>query len=128
MIHITSDRRYHDAIIVLMLLMVFGITSISYLDIFPKAWMDEAWDSTTAYAFQREGTFRNLTLVSAARGNQDVHFLQPRILYNLVMCPIFSLLGVGSVQGRLASMLMGGVAVIGIYSLARKIGGVVFSF
>jgi 4-amino-4-deoxy-L-arabinose transferase-like glycosyltransferase len=122
-----SNLKHLELIIVLILLILFSITSILYLDIFPKVWMDEGWDSTTAYTFQKDGTFRNLTLESASRGNQDVHFLQPRILSNIFMTPFYALLGIGSVQGRLASVFMGALAVIGLYFLSRKIGGIVFA-
>jgi len=127
MISIKSIQGHLDLVIILILLIFFGTTSILCLDQFPKVWLDEAWDSTTAYTFQKDGTFRNLTLVSAPLGNQDIHFLQPRILSNIIMAPIYSLLGVGSVQGRLASVFMGALAVIGIYFLSRKIGSIVFA-
>lgn len=126
MMSIKSNKRCLDAFVILILI-VFGISSILFLDVFPEVWMDEAWVSTTAYTFQKDGTLRNLTLESASRGNQDVHFLAPSILSNIFIAPIFSLLGVGSVQGRLASVFMGALAVIGFYFLSRKIGGIVFS-
>jgi hypothetical protein len=127
MLFIKSNQKHIDALVILTLLIIFGVSSILFLDLFPKVWMDEAWDSTTANTFQKDGTFRNPALVSAALGNQDIHFLQPRIFSNIVMAPFFSLLGVGSVQGRLASVFMGALAVIGIYLLARKIGNHVFA-
>jgi hypothetical protein len=127
MISIKSNQKYLDTIVILALLIIFGISSMLYLDIFPKVWMDEAWESTTAYTLQKDGSLRNLTLVSASRGNVDVHFLEPRIVLSLIVSPIFSLLGVGSVQGRLASVFMGGLAVVGIYLLARKIGNHIFA-
>jgi 4-amino-4-deoxy-L-arabinose transferase-like glycosyltransferase len=121
------NKKPLDIFVILILLVVFGISSMLFLDLFPKTWMDEAWDSTTAYTFQMDGTFRNLTLVDPALGNQDVHFLQPRIFSNIVMAPFFALLGIGSVQGRLASVFMGALAVIGIYLLSRKFGNYVFA-
>jgi hypothetical protein len=127
MISIKSNQSYLDMVIILTILILFSITSMLYLDLFPKVWMDEAWESTTAYTFQKDGTFRNLALAGVARGNQNVHFLQPRILSNIFTAPFISILGIGSVQGRLASVFMGALAVIGIYLLARKIGGIVFA-
>lgn len=123
-----SSQKHSDAFVILILLVVFGVSSLLFLDRFPKAWMDEAWDSTTAYTFQLDGTFRNPALVSPAYGNQDVHFLQPRIFSNVVMAPFFALFGVGNFQGRLASVFMGGLAVVGAYLLARKFGNSVFAF
>jgi hypothetical protein len=125
---IKSNQKRVDILAMLALLIIFCSSSMLFLGLFPKVWMDEAWDSTTAYTFQKDGTFRNLTLVDPSRGNQDIHFLQPRILSNVIMAPFFLLFGVGSVQGRLASVFMGALAVIGVYLLARKIGNHVFAF
>jgi 4-amino-4-deoxy-L-arabinose transferase-like glycosyltransferase len=121
-----TDTRL-DRLCILSLLLLFFLTSLPYLNIFPKTWMDEAWDSTTAYSFQNDGTFRNVTLVSPEWGNQDVHFLQPRIFSNIVTAPFFSLFGLGVVQGRLASVLAGAFAVVGTYMLARTMGSFFFA-
>jgi 4-amino-4-deoxy-L-arabinose transferase-like glycosyltransferase len=122
-----SIKKTHDTGVILLLLLVFCISSIPLLNIFPKVWMDEAWDSTTAYSFQKFGTFQNSTLVSPSLGNQDIHFLQPRIISNVIMAPFYAILGVGSVQGRLASVFVGALAVIGIYLLTRRIGNQLFA-
>ena len=122
MVSKVSIQKSHDTRVILFLLLVFCISSIPFINIFPKVWMDEAWDSTTAYSFQKFGTFQNATLVSPSLGNQDIHFLQPRIISNVVMAPFYAILGVGSVQGRLASVFIGALAVIGMYLLTRRIG------
>jgi hypothetical protein len=127
MLTVKPNPMYLDRIMIVILVIVFGFSSILFLDTFPKVWMDEAGDSTTTYTFQKDGTFRFLPLVSDSMGNQDVHFLQPRIVPDLVRAPFFFILGVGSFQGRLASVFMGILAVIGMYLLARKIGGVAFA-
>ncbi|MBL0344077.1 glycosyltransferase family 39 protein [Candidatus Villigracilis affinis] len=127
MLSIKPGQRYADVFFVLTLLIIFGFSSLLFLDRFPKTWMDEAWDSTTAYTFQLDWTFRNTSLVDPAFGNQDVHFLQPRIFSNVVMAPFFAWLGVGNFQGRLASVFVGALAVVGIYLLARKAGGPIFA-
>jgi len=126
--NVRLPQRGFDKILIPVLLLIFIIASLLFLDIFPKVWMDEAWDSTTAYTFQLDGTFRNLALVSQSRGNQDVHFLQPRILSNIFIAPFFKVFGVGSVQGRLASVFVGALAMLGVYLLARKIGSFAFAF
>jgi len=127
MVFLGSKQKNKEILVIIVLLLIFIVSSTLFLDRFPKVWMDEAWDSTTAYTFQLDGTFRNLALVSENYGNQNVHFLQPRLFPNVVMAPFFYILGIGSIPGRLASVFMGGLTIIGMYLLARRIGGQLFA-
>ena len=124
---IKINQKNPDMVIILILLVLFSLTSLIYLDRFPKVWMDEAGESMPAYTFQKDGTLQMSALVSADWGNQDVHFLQPMIVPKILSAPFFLLLGVGSLQGRLASIFMGALTIVGMYFLSRKIGGIVFA-
>jgi hypothetical protein len=124
---IKINQKNPDMVIILILLVLFSLTSLIYLDRFPKVWMDEAGESMPAYTFQKDGTLQMSALVSADWGNQNVHFLQPMIVPKILSAPFFLLLGVGSLQGRLASIFMGALTIVGMYFLSRKIGGIVFA-
>ena len=123
-----SNRKIQDIVTIGSLVFLYIISSTIYLDRFPKVWVDEAWDSTSAYTFQLDGTIRNPALPGDINGNQDVHFLQPRIVPIIVEALFFKLFGIGSIQGELASILMGAITVCGIYFLARKVGSPLFGF
>ena len=103
-----------------LLLMVFYILLSTFmLDNYPRVWVDEPWESITASTLAREGKMYNPVLENS--NGFDKIFLQPRIVMDLVLAPVYGTFGTGPIQGRLASAACGALLMAGVYLFAGKI-------
>lgn len=84
--------------------LIIGYLSM-FLHLYPEVYIDEPWESITAYQLYFNGTLNNPVL--EGRDYYDQHFLQPRILQSVVTGVFFKAFGLSLFAGRLASWLMG---------------------
>lgn len=89
------------------LLGLYFASSLFMINKYPRVWVDEPWESITAYTLEHEGRLCNPVLTG--RDGYGEHFLEPRLLLSFVVAGFFALLGTGIVQARCASILMGGL-------------------
>ncbi len=88
------------------------------IDRYPRVWVDEPWESVTAYTLEHDGHLNNPTL--AGRDGYEEHFLEPRLLLSFVVAPFFAAFGVGVVQGRFASVLFGALLLLAGYMFGNR--------
>lgn len=88
------------------------------LEKYPRVWVDEPWESITAYTLVTEGKMYNPVLENYT--GFDKVLLQPRLVLSLALAPAFALLGVGHVEGRLVSVAVGALLMLAVYLLATK--------
>jgi Dolichyl-phosphate-mannose-protein mannosyltransferase len=100
------------------ILAIYLCSSLFMINKYPRVWVDEPWESITAYTLEHDGRLFNPTL--EGRDGYGQHFLEPRILLSLVVAPFFALFGVGPVQGRLASVLVGALLLVGGYMFGKR--------
>lgn len=91
--------------------------SLPLLSKVPRAIMDESWEALTGYALAYEGHLRNPVIQN--RHGIDRAFIQPRVTQSLVLAAGYRLLGFSLNTGRLASVLVGLLAVWGVFYLMR---------
>ncbi|HUU85493.1 MAG TPA: glycosyltransferase family 39 protein [Phycisphaerae bacterium] len=113
----TSGRRRTTLLWVLALAALYFAQSLPRLGKVPRAIMDESWESCTGYALAYEGRLRNPVI--KGRDGIDRAFVQPRIMQSLVLAATYRLLGVSLWAGRMASVLVGLGAVLGVFYLIR---------
>ena len=107
--------------VVVLLLILFSLTLNCWrLNIFPKVWVDEPWNSIASYHLVTEGVLRNDVL--SARENSSQIMLAPALVQSLAIAPVFALAGLGIWQARLPSVLMGVLVVVLTFLLARRYG------
>jgi hypothetical protein len=100
------------------LLGLYLTSSLFMIDKYPRVWVDEPWESITAYTLEHEGRLYNPVL--AGRDGYGEHFLEPRLLLSIVVAGFFALFGTGLLQARLASVLMGGLLLTVGYLFGRR--------
>ena len=88
------------------------------LEKYPRVWVDEPWESITAYTLGTEGKMYNPVLENYS--GFDKVLLQPRLVLSIVLSPTFALFGVGHTTGRLASVACGALLILAIYLFALK--------
>lgn len=88
------------------------------LEKYPRVWVDEPWESITAYTLGTEGKMYNPVLENYS--GFDKVLLQPRLVLSLALAPAFALLGVGLVEGRLVSVAFGALLMLAVYLLATR--------
>lgn len=100
-----------------LLTVVYLALAVPLLSRAPRKIMDESWEATTGWALAFEGRLRNPVIRN--RYGIDRAFVQPRITQSLVLAASYKLLGFSLLSGRVASILVGLLAVLGTYSLMR---------
>ena len=100
------------------LLAAFFLMSVSFLNRFPRVWVDESWGSIVGYQLASEGRINNPIL--EGREGQETHFLQPRITQSILLSISYKLLGFGLIQSRLVSIFVGLLVLIFTYYLAKR--------
>jgi 4-amino-4-deoxy-L-arabinose transferase-like glycosyltransferase len=98
-----------------LLLVFYLFLGMFMLDNYPRVWVDEPWESITAYTLITEGKMHNPVLENYNGYGRIL--LQPRILLDVALAPAFAVFGIGPVQGRLASVACGGFLLIAVYFL-----------
>jgi hypothetical protein len=88
------------------------------LEKYPRVWVDEPWESITAYTLETEGKMYNPVLENYT--GFDKVLLQPRLVLSFVLAPAFALFGVGHVEGRLVSVAVGALLMLSVYLLAAR--------
>ncbi len=88
------------------------------IDRYPRVWVDEPWESITAYTLEHDGRLYNPALTG--RDGYGEHFLEPRLLLSFVVAPFFAAFGVGVVQGRIASVLVGALLLLAGYMFGKR--------
>ncbi len=83
----------------------------------PRPIADESWEATTGWSLAFEGRLRDAVIPN--RDGIDRAFVQPRVTQSLVLAGMYRLLGFSLFAGRLASVLIGLVAVWGTFYLLR---------
>ncbi len=106
-----------NRLFILVVVLYLGST-LFMINKYPRVWVDEPWESITAYTLEHDGRLFNPTL--EGRDGYGQHFLEPRMLLSFVVAPFFAVLGVGVVQGRLASVLVGAVLLIAGYMFGKR--------
>ena len=109
-----SKKKY-----LFLILVFFAILNMSYLSKVLRVRVDEPWESITAYTLLTEGRLANPIL--EGRDGYEKHFLQPRIVQNILLVPFFKTLGFGLWQGRLLSVFFGLLTVIFTFLLTKKL-------
>jgi len=113
---IASDRVDRGFLVLLLILAVFYCVN---LDSYPLVWVDEPWESITAYSLITDGRIYNPVL--EGRAGWDEVFLEPRMLLTFLVGGSFAFFGPGVIQGRLVSVLFGLLLVSAIYILGKRI-------
>ena len=111
-------RRLSDHNSFLILLALYFFLATFMLDRYPRVWVDEPWESITASTLIHEGKLYNPLLENYS--GFDKILLQPRLLINGALAPVFALFGVGHMQGRLASVLCGALLLLAVYLLTKE--------
>ncbi|MEX2115486.1 MAG: glycosyltransferase family 39 protein, partial [Bacteroidota bacterium] len=111
-----SDRADRGFLVLLLILAVFYCVN---LDSYPLVWVDEPWESITAYRLITDGRIYNPLL--EGRAGWDEVFLEPRMLLNLLVGGSFAIFGTGIIPGRMVSVLFGILLVAVVYVLGKKI-------
>lgn len=101
----------------LALTVLYLAQSLPRLGAVPRAIMDESWEACTGCALAFEGRLRNPVIQD--RDGIDRAFVQPRVIQSLVLAATYRLLGVSLLAGRIASVLVGLAAVLGVFYLIR---------
>ena len=102
----------------LLLLAAYFVLATVMLEKYPRVWVDEPWESITAYTLGTKGKMYNPVLENYS--GFDKVLLQPRLLLSLALAPAFALLGVGHVEGRLVSGVFGALLMLAVYLIATK--------
>jgi len=110
------DRADRGFLVLLLILAVFYCVN---LDSYPLVWVDEPWESITAYRLITDGRMYNPVL--EGRAGWDEVFLEPRMLLTFLVGGSFAIFGPGIIQGRLVSVLFGLLLVSGVYVLGKRI-------
>ena len=100
------------------LLAFYVFLSTFMLGNYPRVWVDEPWESITASTLAHEGKMYNPVLENYS--GFDKVFLQPRLVMDIALAPVFAVFGVGPVQGRLVSAACGALLMIGVYLFTMK--------
>ncbi len=96
------------------LLLAFYLLCATFmLDKYPRVWVDEPWESVTAYTLATHGAMYNPALENW--DGFDRVLLQPRLMLSLVVAPVFAVFGVGHIEGRLVSVACGALLMIAVY-------------
>jgi len=90
--------------------------ALPHLTSVPRAITDESWEACTGYSLAYDGQLRNPVIY---RYGIERAFVQPRITQSFVLAGAYRMLGVSLHSGRLASVLVGWAAVIGVFYLMR---------
>ena len=102
-----------------LLLLAFYFSLAAFmLEKYPRVWVDEPWESITAYTLGTEGKMYNPVLENYS--GFDKILLQPRLVLSLALAPAFALLGVGHVEGRLVSVAAGALLMLAVYLLSAR--------
>jgi 4-amino-4-deoxy-L-arabinose transferase-like glycosyltransferase len=101
------------------ILFVLGIAVYlsMFLDAYPYVYVDEPWESITAYQLYFHGHLNSPEL--AGRDFYDVHFLEPRVLQSVLTGPFFVVFGVNLFAGRLMTLLLGFVTLYALYRILK---------
>lgn len=102
-----------------LLLAFLSILFCLKLDSYPLVWVDEPWESITAYTLATEGKIYNPVL--EGRAGWDEVFLEPRMLLNILVGGMFFIFGPGVIQGRFVSVLFGLLLVTAVYAFGKRI-------
>ena len=105
---------------IFLLLFAFYLLCATFmLDKYPRVWVDEPWESVTAYTLVTHGALYNPALENW--DGFDKVLLQPRLLLSLVLAPVFAVFGVGHIEGRLASVACGALLMIAVYLFTQRL-------
>jgi hypothetical protein len=85
---------------------------------FPKVWMDTSWSAITPYNLAKNGKLAN-PIITGFDHRED-HVLAPTIVYSIIIAPVYKLFGLGIVQGRVVSILMGFLLLCVTYFFTRS--------
>lgn len=103
----------------LIVLVLYFCSTLFMIDRYPRVWVDEPWESITAYTLEHDGRLYNPALTG--RDGYGEHFLEPRLLLSFVVAPFFAAFGVGVVQGRLALVLVGALLLLAGYIFGKRL-------
>jgi 4-amino-4-deoxy-L-arabinose transferase-like glycosyltransferase len=112
-----QDLRKHTVLGAL--LVVYLLSTVTMIGTYPRVWVDEPWESITAYTMATEGKLYNPIL--EGRAGWDRVFLEPRLLLSFCVAISFKLFGVGVVQGRGVSIIFGALLIVVGYWFGRRL-------
>ena len=85
---------------------------------FPAIYIDEPWESITAFQLYAKGQLNNPTLTG--RTHYDQHFLVPRVVQTVTMGLFYHIFGLHYMVGRISSLLYGLATLFFFYKLLRR--------
>ena len=113
---VTVRGLERDVAILVLLHLIIGLV---YLDAVPRYFDDESWEASLGYSLATEGRLRNLAMVGC--GGMEIRFVQTRIVLPLACGGAYALVGDrGAATCRVVSVLMGALAVVATWALARR--------
>ncbi|HOW71771.1 MAG TPA: glycosyltransferase family 39 protein [Phycisphaerae bacterium] len=83
----------------------------------PRVYNDDAWEASLGYCLAYDGSLRHGII--EGWGGLHVHFVQNQVIQPLLLAGIYRVFGFGLYASRVASVLMGMVAVAAVYGVMR---------
>ena len=111
---ISANSKKYLAII----LAVYLLLSFFMITKFPKVWVDTSWTAITPYTLAKEGKLAN-SIVTGTDHSEN-HVLGPGIVPVFFLASIYRLFGLGIVQGRTVSIVMGFLLLCLTYFFTRS--------
>jgi hypothetical protein len=105
----------------LLLLAVYGVLMLVWIDTGPKVWVDESWEAIPGSRLAFEGRIDNPVLSGSLA--REEHLLDPQMTYYALLAGAFKIIGFGIYAGRFVSVVAGLFAVLLTFLLARRYFG-----
>ena len=111
-------NRYPRAILAVLLLLYLAV-SLRHLTTVPRVYEDEPWQASTGWKLATAGVFGSDVFAGFSGMERRYYGFMP--LHPLFLAAIFRVAGVGLLQGRLETVLLGLLTLVLTFSLARRL-------
>jgi hypothetical protein len=112
-------RNRIDLIILGWLLLFYLAISLHNLDVVPQVYEDEPWQASTGWKLATQGVFGSDMLAGFYGMERRYYGFMP--LHPLLLAAIFRIAGVGLFQARFETVMLGLLALVLTYKLARRL-------
>ncbi|HUT29804.1 MAG TPA: glycosyltransferase family 39 protein [Sedimentisphaerales bacterium] len=103
---------------IFVLVVLQAILGLACLNVVPRIYVDEAWDSALGYNLAHTGSLKHPFIEGF--GGMNVHLVQNRLVLPLVCAAIYKVAGYSVLTSRLASLIFGLLAVVSLYAVMRR--------